>query len=85
MSTLNVLSVSTIHVAQDYKSDMLDYIVADGEYQTLVYVPEEITNLTEYVMQLFQLAVDNGCAYVLLDGSGDEYAELERFDWEGWN
>jgi hypothetical protein len=48
----------------------------------LDHVLTELPSGFLYIQNIFQLATDEGCSYVMLDSSGDEYDVLARFDWE---
>ena len=83
-NVIRSLSVSTVHVPSTFKSEVSDFIVADGEYTTVLYVPSELDEslYTHYLLDIYELAIDEGCTYVMLDSSGDEYNALARYDWE---
>ena len=78
------LTVSTIHVPQDFKSYTESYITAEGMYTTYLYVPEFMEpNGTEpsWLINLMRYARDTGCQYIALDPCGTEYESFEKFEW----
>lgn len=86
LEILKVLCASTSHVKD---SDMMEFIEnlyasADGEYSTLLYVSEEDCDwksVSPEIEALYNLCIENDCAYLMLDCDGSVFNGIKTFDW----
>lgn len=82
-----VLEISTAHVSEDTaqwlsQEDCSLIVYKKGEYGWIILVPEEEDKTTpQDLHQIFEVARNNGCDWVMLDCDAFTIENLPVYDW----
>lgn len=86
---MKVLDVSNAHIRRSSRCWVASNAMMEGDYGWFVSVSRldddndavDEDKMPAEVKQIMQLAVDNGCDYVLFDADAPRYSQFEVFDW----
>ena len=92
LRTTKNAEVSTAHIthldSELLAKDDVALTVYDFEYGFRIYIDTEQTyaaiidmGFSEELGNLYFIAMNQGCQYLILDRDGDEYDDLKKFDW----
>lgn len=82
-STIHIKETTLIELENDFEKMTSSLIIfKKADYGWFIYVPDyEISNVSEDMMRIIQIAKNEDCRFIDLDSDGPEYNDLEKYDW----